>query len=92
MIVRLVVFVVLAGAVIGSAIGVVHARQESRRLFVELTRLTNERDDLNFEFGRLQIEQATAGENNRIEQIARGRLGMVTPMAAETILIQRQKP
>ena len=92
MIVRVAVFVVLAGAVICSGIGVVHARQESRRLFVELTRLTNERDDLNFEFGRLQIEQATAAENNRIEQIARGRLGMVSPAATETVVIQRLKP
>lgn len=92
MILRIVLFAILAVAVIGTAIGVVHARQESRRLFVELTRLTNERDDLNFEFGRLQIEQATAAENNRIEQVARGRLGMVSPAALETIVIQRQKP
>lgn len=79
----------LACAVIGSAVGVVHARHESRRTFVELERLTGERDDLNYEFGRLQLEQATAAENNRIEQIARGRLGMVSPGAAEMIVTRR---
>jgi len=80
---------VLLAAVIGSAIGVVYAIQQSRVLFVELTRLGNERDDLNFEFGRLQLEQATWAENNRIEQIARGRLGMISPSPAETVVIRR---
>jgi cell division protein FtsL len=79
----------LLGTVVGSAIGVVYAIQESREQFVELTRLGSERDDLNFEFGRLQLEQATWAENNRIEQIARGRLGMVSPSPAETVVIRR---
>ena len=76
-------------ATLASAIGVVYARQQSRLVFVELSRLGNERDDLNFEFGRLQLEQATWAENNRVEQIARGKLGMVSPSAAETIVIKR---
>ncbi len=84
-----VLLAILLVAVIGSAIGVVHARHESRRLFVELERLQSERDDFNYEFGRLQLEQATWAETNRIEQIARGQLGMVTPSTAETVLIKR---
>lgn len=79
----------LLAATIASAIGVVYARQQSRLAFVELSRLGNERDNLNFEFGRLQLEQATWAENNRIEQIARGRLGMVSPGPAETMVIKR---
>lgn len=89
--IRALMLAILAIAVIGSAIWVVHTRQESRRLFVELTRLTNERDDLNFEYGRLQIEQATVGDNNRIEQIARERLAMVSPAATDTVLVQRRQ-
>jgi cell division protein FtsL len=80
---------ILLGAVIASAIGVVYSIQQSRELFVELTKLGNERDDLNFEFGRLELEQATWAENNRIDQIARGRLGMVSPNPAETVVIRR---
>ena len=80
---------ILLVAVIASAIGVVYSIQQSRELFVELTKLGNERDDLNFEFGRLELEQATWAENNRVEQIARGRLGMVSPNAAETVVIRR---
>ena len=89
MIARALLFLALLLATIGTAIGVVFARQQSRVLFAELTRLGNERDDLNFEFGRLQLEQATWAENNRIEQIARGRLGMVSPSAAATVVIKR---
>lgn len=80
---------ILLGAVIASAIGVVYSIQQSRELFVELTKLGNERDDLNFEFGRLELEQATWAENNRVDQIARGRIGMVSPNPAETVVIRR---
>lgn len=89
MIVRMVAFSIVLLATIATAIGVVYARQQSRLAFVELSRLGNERDDLNFEFGRLQLEQATWAENNRIEQIARTKLGMVSTSAAETIVIKR---
>ena len=86
---RALALAVLLVVTISTAIGVVYARQQSRLAFIELSRLGNERDNLNFEFGRLQLEQATWAENNRIEQIARGRLGMVSPGAAETRVIKR---
>lgn len=86
---RVIAMLVLVAAAIVSAIGVVYARHEGRRNFIELNRLGNERDNLNFEFGRLQLEQATWAENNRIEQIARGRLGMLTPSAAEMVVTKR---
>jgi cell division protein FtsL len=89
MIARAAALVLMLLATIASAIGVVYARQQSRLAFIELSRLGNERDDLNFEFGRLQLEQATWAENNRIDQIARGRLGMVSPAAAQTIVVKR---
>lgn len=81
--------IVLLAAVIASAIAAVHARHESRRAFVELSRLDAERDELEIEFGRLQLEQATWAENNRIEQIARGRLGMIGASTAETRVVRR---
>lgn len=86
---RIAMVMVLLVAVIASAIGVVYARQQSRTLFVLLTTLGNERDNINFEFGRLQIEQATWAENSRIEQVARSRLGMVSPDPSVTVVIRR---
>ena len=88
MIMRLAALVLLL-ATVATAIGVVYARHEGRLAFIELTRLVDERDDLEIEFGRLQLEQATWAGNNRIEQIARGTLGMVEPLPSETVVIRR---
>ena len=74
---------VLLVAVVVSALAVVHGRHQHRQLFVELSELEQQRDELNIEFGRLQLEQATWADPNRIEQIARGPLGMKYPEAAE---------
>jgi cell division protein FtsL len=74
-------------AVLGTAVGVVYARQQHRQAYVELTRLENERDELNIEFSRLQLEQATWSETNRIEQVATERLGMKFPEGAEMVVI-----
>ncbi|MGN6113506.1 MAG: cell division protein FtsL [Luteimonas sp.] len=71
-----------------SAIGIVFARHEHRQLFIELTRLEKSRDDLNIEFGRLQLEQATWAESNRIDQVARTRLGMVFPETRDIVLVR----
>ena len=73
---------------IASALAVVHSRHRHRQLFAEVTQLEKARDDLNIEFGRLQLEQATWAESNRIDQVARDRLGMKFPEGAETVVIR----
>jgi cell division protein FtsL len=78
----------LALASVISAIGVVHARHRHRQLFVELTKLEKARDELNIEFGRLQLEQATWAESNRIDQIARSRLGMKFPETGDIVVVR----
>lgn len=83
-----VVVVVLILANLISAIGVVHARYRHRQLFVELSRLEKGRDELNIEFSRLQLEQATWAESNRVDQIARTRLGMKTPEPADIVVVR----
>lgn len=80
---------VLLLAVMVSAIGVVWARQASREQFIELTQLQAKRDQLNVEFGRLELEQATLAEPARIEALARDKLGMVSPTPADIELIRR---
>jgi cell division protein FtsL len=71
-----------------SAIAVVFARHEHRVLFIELTKLEKARDELNIEFGRLQLEQATWAESNRIDQVARNRLGMRYPDTREIVVVR----
>lgn len=85
---RHIVLAVLIIANIVTAIGVVNARHEHRQLFAQLTRLERARDELNIDFGRLQLEQATWAETNRIDQIARNKLGMKFPEAADIVVIR----
>ena len=80
--------VVLIVANVASAIAVVYARHEHRQLFIAFKQLVRERDELNIDFGRLQLEQATWAESNRIDQVARNRLGMVFPQADETVVVR----
>ncbi len=79
---------VLILANVGTAIGSVHARHQHRLLFVELSRLQLVRDELNIEFGRLQLEQATVADSTRIDAVARTRLGMKSPEAGDVIVVR----
>ncbi|MBD8873445.1 cell division protein FtsL [Rhodanobacter sp. DHB23] len=79
----------LLAAVLGSAISVVWSRHESRVLFVQLTALQNQRDDMNIEYGRLELEQATFAEPRRIDEEARQQLGMVDPRPQDIRLLRR---
>jgi cell division protein FtsL len=83
-----VLLIALVVANVLSAIGVVFARHEHRQLFIALTRLEKARDELNIEFGRLQLEQATWAESNRIDQVARTRLGMKFPEAGDIVVVR----
>jgi cell division protein FtsL len=82
----LVALLVLAN--VASAIGVVFARHEHRQLFIQLTALEKARDELNIEFGRLQLEQATWAESNRIDQVAREKLGMKFPESSDIVVVR----
>lgn len=83
-----VIVAVLVLASLVSAIGVVHARYRHRQLFIELSRLEKARDALNIEFSRLQLEQATLAESNRIDKVARERLGMKTPEPGDIVVLR----
>jgi len=73
-----------------SAIALVYTKHESRKLFVELEALTQERDALNIEWGQLQIEQSTWAQHARIEKVATDDLALVRPAAADIYVIERQ--
>jgi cell division protein FtsL len=81
------VMLVLLAAVLGSALGVVWTRHESRVLFVMLTTLQNQRDELNIEYGKLELEQATYAEPRRIDDEARQKLGMFNPRPQDIRLL-----
>ena len=80
---------VFAVACVVSALALIYTRHESRKLFVELEQLTAERDELNIEWGQLQIEQSTWATHARIEQVATDDLALVRPTAMEIVVVER---
>jgi cell division protein FtsL len=79
---------VLWVAVLASALGVVYGKQEARNRFNELQKLTTQRDNLDIEWGQLQLEQSTWATHGRVEQVAHDDLGMVTPQATDLRIVQ----
>ncbi len=73
-----------------SALALIYTKHESRKLFVELERLTTERDELNIEWGQLQIEQSTWATHARIERVALQDLSLARPESTEIYIIERQ--
>ncbi len=73
-----------------SAVALIYTKHESRKLFVELESLTHVRDELNIEWGQLQIEQSTWATHARIEQVATDDLALVRPTSTEIFVIERQ--
>ena len=79
----------LIAANVATALLVVRDRHEHRQAFVALSKLERARDEINIEFGRLQLEQATWAESNRVDQVARSRLGMVFPRTEDIVVLRR---
>ncbi len=86
----LVLVFVFAVVCVLSAMALVYTKHDSRRLFIELESLTDERDRLNIEWGQLQIEQSTWATHARIEKVATDDLLLVRPDSSEIFVIERQ--
>ena len=74
-------------ATLASALGVVYAKHENRKLFIELQALQAERDAMNVEWGQLQLEQSTQATHARVDAEARGRLEMQSPDPKAIVII-----
>ena len=81
--------VIFAVICVMSAVALIYTKHESRKLFVELEALTTERDELNIEWGQLQIEQSTWATHARIEQVATRQLSLARPKSTEIYVIER---
>ena len=85
---RALLLTVLLLANVATALVIVRDRHEHRLQFIALTRLEKARDELNIEFGRLQLEQATWAESNRVDQVARTRLDMSFPRTEDIVVLR----
>jgi len=71
----------LLAVAIASALSLVTARHQSRKLFVELEHAQADARGFDTEYGKLSLEQSTWGMPARIEKIAREQLKMQLPDA-----------
>lgn len=78
----------LVVALICSAIAVAYAKFLSRSLFVELQQVRAVHDQVDMEWGRLQLELAAQGALGRVMTLADKRLKMRVP-APEQIVVVR---
>lgn len=79
---------VLALALLGSALGLVYAKHLSRGLFSESESLVSERDRIDIEWRRLQLELASLASHSRIERKARIELQMKVPAATAIVMVR----
>jgi cell division protein FtsL len=77
----------LAAAVFASALCMVTVRHEGRKASFELARLEQERDSLQDDWGRLQLEQATARTQAQVEALAHHELSMTIPSPDDVVLL-----
>ncbi len=78
----------LAVAVFVSAIGVVYSIHQSRKMFVQLQSLQAQRDEMDVEWGRLQLEQSTWATDARIEELASSKLDMIIPAPNAIVMVK----
>lgn len=64
---------------LGSAAGAIWSKHRSRELFIELERLNARRDNLEIEWGQLQLEQSAWSTHAFVENVANTKLRMGTP-------------
>jgi cell division protein FtsL len=76
-------------AVLGSSLQVIYARQQARDLFVHLEKLNAERDSLEMEWGRLQLEQSYWSSNAFVERVANAKLQMNLPQTRDVRIVRQ---
>ncbi|NJN47403.1 MAG: cell division protein FtsL [Candidatus Competibacteraceae bacterium] len=75
--------------VMGSGLGVVYTKHQTRQLFVDLQTAQERRDELEIEWRQLQLEHSTLATAAQVDQAARQHLDMATPVPDAVIYIIR---
>jgi cell division protein FtsL len=87
---ELVGVLVLAACVVASGIWIVSVEHRSRQLFIEAEELNRQLDQIQIDWGRLQIEQSTYAQHSRIEALARQRLRLTEPDGDQLVVVFEQ--
>jgi cell division protein FtsL len=82
----IVVAVLWIGA-LGSAAGAIYCKHRAREMFVELEQLNARRDNLEIEWGQLQLEQSAWSTQAFVERVATSKLHMAMPPPKEIEIV-----
>jgi cell division protein FtsL len=83
---RFIVVMILAIAVVGSAMGVTVLKHDARQTFAALQVANETRDQALTEWSRLQLELASLAELGRVERAAKAELNMGSPQKTEVVI------
>jgi cell division protein FtsL len=82
----IVVAVLWVGA-LASAAGAIYCKHRAREMFVELEQLNARRDNLEIEWGQLQLEQSAWSTQAFVERVASTKLHMAMPPPKEIEIV-----
>ena len=74
-------------AVLASAAGAIYCEHRSRALFIQLEALNGRRDNLQIEWGQLQLEQSAWSSHAFVERVASTRLHMAMPAPQSIVVV-----
>ncbi|MGH8211276.1 MAG: cell division protein FtsL [Steroidobacteraceae bacterium] len=72
---------------LGSAAGAIYCKHRARERFVELEQLNARRDNLQIEWGQLQLEQSAWSTHAFVERVASTKLHMAMPPPKEIEIV-----
>jgi len=84
--IRLVVVMIMILVISGLA--VIYGKYKARLVFIEIQQVEQELDHLEMRWERLTLEEKMLSEHNRVEKIARKKMGLVEPNRKDIIYIQ----
>jgi cell division protein FtsL len=83
----LVLVLMLWVAALGSAAGAIWCKHRAREMFVQLETLNARRDNLEIEWGQLQLEQSAWSTHAFVERVASAKLHMAMPPPKEIEIV-----
>ena len=72
---------------LGSAAAAIYCKHRARELFVELEQLNGRRDNLEIEWGQLQLEQSAWSTHAFVERVASTKLHMAMPPPKDIVIV-----
>jgi cell division protein FtsL len=71
-----------------TALLVIDKKYESRTLFIEMQKQEKMLDNYEIEWGKLQLELTMLTAENRVERVAKNKLGLIMPTRKSTIYLK----